>query len=132
MPQRTSWILVVDDDRAIAQLICEVLGDEGYTMRVCSSATAAWELLQDHTPALVITDLRMETEQAGFTLVQRMRAAPTLVSIPAILCAANYRFLITHLDELHQLNCEMLEKPFDLVDLVTKVESVIALHASTA
>jgi two-component system OmpR family response regulator len=125
MLQPPTSILVVDDDRAIAQLLNDVLTDEGYTVRTCFTGIAAWELLQEHKPALMITDLRMETDEAGFVLVQRMRAVPRLESTPVILCAANHQFLTTHCDELHQLNCETLEKPFDLGNLLATVDSLV-------
>lgn len=125
------WILVVDDDRPIAELICEFLQDEGYSARACPSAAAAWQTLQEATPALVITDLWMEARESGFALVHQIRSVPTLKSVPIILCAANRQFLQAHAAELRQLDCLVLEKPFNLEDLLAKVQEVLALTKAT-
>src|SRR5215212_1514103 len=67
-------IVVADDDRAIANLLCEILGDEGYHVICCSSGQEAWRALQEHKPAAAILDMQMETRTSGFEVVQLLRS----------------------------------------------------------
>ena len=57
MPQR---ILVVDDERTIRELVCEVLADEGYEVVGASNGAEALSALeQNATFSLVVLDMWM-------------------------------------------------------------------------
>ena len=52
-------ILVVDDDREMANLLCDVLREAGYNSRGANSASDALAQVREDCPDLVITDVRM-------------------------------------------------------------------------
>src|SRR5438445_1706050 len=52
-------ILVLDDERAIAELLGEMLGLLGYSTMLCHSAPDALELVERHAFDLIISDFRM-------------------------------------------------------------------------
>jgi len=52
-------ILIVEDDRQIAEIIQECLVAEGFTCRVCHDGHAAMQLFGERQPDLVVLDLRL-------------------------------------------------------------------------
>jgi CheY-like chemotaxis protein len=69
-------VLVVDDDAAILQTMVGVLELEGLEVTSCSTAADAVSHLASDTFDLVITDMRMETPNAGCLVVGAAAAHP--------------------------------------------------------
>ena len=65
-------ILVVDDERDVRQFLQDLLTDEGYSVRVAEDAAAAWVLLEERQPDLILLDLLMPDE-TGTGLYRRLR-----------------------------------------------------------
>src|SRR4051794_17149496 len=120
-------IVVADDDRAIANLLCEILGDEGYHVMCCSSGQEAWRSIQEHKPAAAILDMQMETPAAGFEVVQILRSDASMRHIPVILYSADSLLLQQMREQLLAHHCEILAKPFYLQDLLSLIERLIPL-----
>jgi CheY-like chemotaxis protein len=76
-----SNILVVDDDASVLAMLRAVLQSEGHTVVSATSVADARKKLEAGTFDLVITDMRMETETAGFDVVRAARARPESPSI---------------------------------------------------
>ena len=74
-------VLLVDDEPAILDLFKLALELDGFRVETADSGAAALELLSRDHYDLVITDMRMETPIAGFTVV---RAASRLQPKPVI------------------------------------------------
>jgi two-component system, NtrC family, response regulator AtoC len=68
-------ILIVDDEPKLAALLAETLAAPGRRIATAISAAAAWKDYQENGADLVITDLRMETEEAGLSLIEKVQAA---------------------------------------------------------
>jgi CheY-like chemotaxis protein len=75
-----SSVLIVDDNRDLADNLGEVLEDEGYECAVAYDARSAIERIHAQHYDLVVTDLRM-TPEDGLTVVQaaRQRSCETVV-----------------------------------------------------
>jgi CheY-like chemotaxis protein len=101
-------IVVADDDRAIANLLCDILGDEGYHVICC-------------------LDMQMETRTSGFEVVQILRSDARTRHIPVIIYSADSHLLQQMREQLLVHHCEMLTKPFYLQDLLSLVERLIPL-----
>ena len=54
-------VLVVDDEKEIADLIVEALTEEGYAVRTVADGLSALELVRERVPKLVLLDLLMPT-----------------------------------------------------------------------
>jgi DNA-binding NarL/FixJ family response regulator len=68
-------VLIVEDDRTVAQFIRRCLENGGYRVTgIAASAIAALEALEQRLPALVIVDIRLEGPTDGVELAQRIRA----------------------------------------------------------
>ena len=120
-------IVVADDDRAIANLLCDILGDEGYHVICCSSGQEACKAIQEHKPAAAILDMQMETGTSGFEVVQILRSDASTRYIPVILYSADSRLLQEMREQLLAHQCEILAKPFYLQDLLRLIERLIPL-----
>ncbi len=69
-------ILLVDDDMAVLLTLKAVLELNQFEVQTSASAKEAMEKLENGTYQMVITDARMETEDAGFHGLRAARRAP--------------------------------------------------------
>ena len=111
-------ILVIDDDLATLALLHDVLAPEGYRVACASTTGAGLIALRQERPDLIILDLRLETPDAGWRLLERLRAAPATAAVPIIVCSADCRALSERAAELRSRRCATLQKPFTLDDLL--------------
>ena len=81
-------ILVVDDDHAIRESLCELLEDEGYSVAKAGDGQEALNLLQRvGVPCLILLDLMMPVMD-GYEFIGRKLADPALVNIPLVIITA--------------------------------------------
>jgi CheY-like chemotaxis protein len=85
-----SRILVVDDEEPVSSMLKVILIARGYEVTAAASARQAVSLLNGTSFDLVLTDMKMETETAGYDVV---RAASSLPHAPAILILTAYPLL---------------------------------------
>jgi CheY-like chemotaxis protein len=86
---QTKPILVVEDDQALREAICDVLRDEGYATIRADTGEAALALLHaDDQPALVLLDLMMPTMN-GWQFRQAQLSDPTIAQIPVVIMTAS-------------------------------------------
>ena len=74
-------VLLVDDDAAIRSILRSVLELRGFDVTSCESATQARAVLAKSSFDLVLTDMRMETEKAGYEVVRSAKAASSTTII---------------------------------------------------
>ena len=106
-------ILLVEDDQDIRELLTTLLQLEGFRATACATAEAALEELREQTFDLVLTDYMLPNRTGGWLLKQASDAG-LIDSIPVLVVTA-------HPNPADVLNYEIVQKPFDLDDLVTKV-----------
>src|SRR6476661_3148914 len=85
-----SSILVVDDDASVLAMLRAVLENHGHQVTSAHSAADARQKLQSGSFDMVITDMRMESETAGFDVVRAARSKP---DAPAIVILTAYPML---------------------------------------
>ena len=59
MNKQAPYILVVDDEQDIRQLVSEILEDEGYEVAMAENATEAKKLKIQRQPNLILLDIWM-------------------------------------------------------------------------
>ncbi len=112
-------ILVVDDQPELAELIKNVLGDEGYVVTVCTDGRQAMRLVEEEMPAAMILDVMMP-ETDGFEVLRQLRTHRVGQRLPVILMSGAWRRnekqrqIGTTLDVAPTI---VLPKPFELADL---------------
>jgi len=115
-------ILVVDDDPAIRDLVCDALDLEGYEARPARDGQAALDLLAGWRPDLILLDLNMPVMD-GWTFCAHHQESPDLADIPIALMSA------THNLRARPLPCApvaIVTKPFDLDAMLHDVAQALA------
>ncbi len=114
-------IAVVNDDTDFLSLMCDLLEGEGYRAEQYKVLDGAYAGLKRDKPALIVLDIRMETPEGGWQLLELLRLDPATRTTPVIVCSADAPFLRAKEAHLLGYGCDVLEKPFDLDDLLGKV-----------
>jgi DNA-binding NtrC family response regulator len=122
-------IFVVDDHRASAEALTELLEDAGYRVRGFEGPQPVIGALQDEPVSAVVTDLRMDGMD-GIELLRECRRLDP--SLPVILVTAHAT--IARAVEATQAGAfAFLTKPLNLPQLLAEVRNAVALHTlSTA
>lgn len=77
-------ILIVDQDRRQREWLAKVLEGHGYRVRRADSREQALARLSDKRPDLLITEVSLETETAGFDLIVDLQGKPLFSDLPSI------------------------------------------------
>jgi two-component system, OmpR family, response regulator len=117
-------ILVVDDERAITDLVAMALKYEGFAVATAATAKEARTAVMDFRPALIVLDVGLPDED-GFGLVQRLIGDG--IKVPVIFLTARdsteekVRGLTVGGDDY-------VTKPFSVEELVARVRVVLRRH----
>jgi two-component system, chemotaxis family, chemotaxis protein CheY len=85
---KAGHILVVDDDRAIREVIAELLQDQGYDVTVAENGAQALQVCRSKpTPDLIFLDLQMPVMD-GIEFTQQKNGDPELSRIPVCVMTA--------------------------------------------
>ena len=118
------WVLVVDDESIIAQLIADVLGGEGYDVDTAPHGVAALERLEQRTYDVVLSDLRMpELDGLGLFREIEQRYPDLLHRFVFITGTSEHADYQGFIDDV---KVPVLTKPFDMMDLVRVVQELLA------
>lgn len=119
-------ILLVDDDVAVVLTLKAVLEMHGFEVETAGSVAEAMAKMAGATYQMVITDMRMETENAGALVV---RAAREQKYRPATAILTAY----PPLDGDWQSSGAqtLLVKPVGTGDLVRQIEALLVSHEDT-
>jgi CheY-like chemotaxis protein len=113
MDAGTDYLLIVEDDPDILELLDATLTFKGYRVVTARNGREGLEAIQRKRPAIVIADIMMPMLD-GFGLVHRMRIDPETRDIPVVFITAAY---VTQEDREFALNLgatRFLQKPVDL------------------
>jgi two-component system nitrogen regulation response regulator GlnG len=105
-----SNILIVDDEEAICWGLSRLLGSEGHTTRVASSAEEAFERVREESPDLLVLDVRLP----GMDGLQAMEHFREIAGPLPIVIITAFGSLDTAVSALRQGAFDYLPKPFDL------------------
>ncbi len=116
-------ILLVDDEAAILLTLKAILEMNGFEVETASSAQEAREKLDEAAFHMVITDMRMETETAGYDVII---AAKKKSYSPATCILTAYPSLGS---EWRSRGAQsLLVKPVNTQDLLRQIEAVLIAH----
>lgn len=116
-------ILLVDDDVAVLLTLKAVLEMHGFEVETANSVADAVAKMAAHTYQMVISDMRMETESAGWQVV---RAAKEQPYHPATAILTAYPPLDG--DWKSRGAESLLVKPVGTSDLVRQIEALLVNH----
>lgn len=121
-----STILIVDDQVVMRDTIALLLAKENYHLVFAEDGRKALVLAEKVTPDIVLLDIMMPGMD-GFEVCRRLRADPKMATVPII--------MVTALNDRHSWVTgieagadEFVFKPFDTVELRTRVRNIIQLN----
>ncbi len=118
---RQKRILLVDDDKAVAELLKEALSEEGYNVTKFNKAAKALDILKLHSFDLILTDVIMP-EINGVEFVEQLISED--IKTPIMMMSGN---LLGHHDKIKAfldkgiVKC-LINKPFSLINVFAKVK----------
>lgn len=119
---RKSTILVIDDDRQINDLICQVLTIEGYEIEPAFNGVEAIQAFRPAKHDLVITDIAMPLMN-GWELIAALRVRSPVLPIILISGYGNAEWNQSYLKK--QGVSAVLNKPLNLGQLIALVAGLI-------
>ena len=130
-------ILVVDDDRDLVASLAQVLRAHGYDVAAAHSGADGLKSLLAERPDLVVLDVMMETDTAGFEAADAIRSRREtskyrafrdvpIVILTAIDQVTNSRFSMDPSDSFLPGRNEFLTKPVDLDELLAKIARALS------
>jgi CheY-like chemotaxis protein len=121
----TRTILIVDDDRSVAETFARMLTLEGFRVATALSAEAGLELADTVKPDAIILDMRMPITN-GLQFLRLVRSKPHLVEIPVAIVTGDYFLPDPIQNELKTLGASIRFKPLWLEDLITLAHSLVS------
>ncbi len=111
-------VLVVEDDPGTGALLTDVLGDEGYAVRVMDTALGVPGEIERRRPQAIVLDLGLPY-RSGAALLSDLKADPATADIPVVVVSA----LLEAFPPEHAALAEAtLAKPFEVQDLLAALE----------
>jgi DNA-binding response OmpR family regulator len=113
-------ILVVDDNHDMAEVLEELLDEEGYRVRCAFNGEAALREIAHEPPDLVLADV-MLPQVDGVSLARQLQARGR--AIPVVLMSAVYAYV-------DMPGLPFLPKPFNLDALLRVIARELEKHAA--
>jgi CheY-like chemotaxis protein len=84
----SAQVLLVDDEPGVRVSVKEYLQEVGgFTVQVASNADDGWQMLQQNTPDLVISDIMMP-QVDGYQFLKKLRDDPRFKTLPVVFLTA--------------------------------------------
>ena len=118
MAQQTSVdVLVIEDESHVAELLADVLSDEGYRVAIATDGLRGLEYVERYQPRLVLCDV-MLPGLSGLEVVNRLRARGDHRPVIVLMSAAI-------LPENRPPDVPFISKPFDIDEVLTRVREML-------
>ena len=112
-------ILIVEDERAISDLLKDILEDEGYTVMTAEHGRDALARVAENPPHIILTDVMMPIMD-GITLCRLLEVEPAYRAIPVVLMTAAQNL------DVERIRCAAaIRKPFALDVLLDTIARVL-------
>lgn len=114
-------IYSVEDDQDIAKIINKTLSKQGYVVETFYDGTSFFKRFDEVTPHMVLLDM-MLPDFSGAEIIKKIRNNPKYDDIDIIIISAN-RMIMDKVDGLDLGADDYIEKPFDLLELMSRVNA---------
>lgn len=118
------YIVVVDDDTEIREIITFALTRNGFDVAGASNATQLQSLLADRLPDLILLDVMMPG-QNGYHIFHQLRNDPATQHIPVIIMTAHAENIYARISS--DMGAAHITKPFHPLEVVEKVKQMLKL-----
>jgi DNA-binding response OmpR family regulator len=123
-------ILVVDDEQVIRKIVQQALLQRGYEVIEADKGIDALRMVKDKEPDAILLDALLP-DVHGFDICKRLKASKRYGHIPIVMMTAVYKGwrMAADLKDSYGVSA-LIEKPFDLHELVRALEGAIAGNAA--
>ncbi len=118
-----SHVLIVEDDPVLREALAETMTIAGHTYITAKDGKEALTLLEIHSPAVVLSDVRMDNLDGNQLLNEIQRKSPGL---PVILMTA-YSSVEDAVTAMRHGAVDYIQKPFSAQTLTEKVNKYIKI-----
>jgi len=119
-----SYILYIEDDQSMAELVRQALKLRGYSVVSAQSGQQGLSMMRERKPDLLLLDLMMPNLN-GWDIYRAVKTDQTLANIPVIVITArsiaNDRTVIADLPPAD----DYITKPFDVQHLLHSVQNLL-------
>ena len=120
-------IIIIDDDREMCEELCDILKDEGWSVRAAYNGLDGLALVEKNGCDLLLLDLKMPglTGEEILRRLSRWRMRPKILIVTARLL--NHEAAMEDLTRLPgwDLVEDVISKPFEIVPLIKKIKALI-------
>lgn len=116
-------IYVLEDDESIRELIIYTLNGQNMQAKGFGTPSEFWDVVHEKTPSLVLLDI-MLPEEDGFSILQKLRAAPATKRLPVIMLTAKG----SEYDIVRGLDIgadDYVPKPFRMMELLSRIRALL-------
>jgi DNA-binding NtrC family response regulator len=128
--RREARILMIDDELALGEMICEFLSLSGHQAQFCPNAEDALGMMQGGHFDLIISDFRMPGLSGAQLFDQILALAPNLAHRVVFMTGDTVSAQAKEFFERHEVPC--LTKPFALPTLETFISNQLQLLTPAA
>ena len=122
-------IYVLEDDESIRELIIYTLNGQKMEAKGFSTPSEFWEAISEKVPSLVLLDI-MLPEEDGFSILEKLRAAPATKRLPIIMLTAKG----SEYDIVRGLDIgadDYIPKPFRMMELLSRIRALLRRSGAT-
>jgi len=123
-------ILVVDDTETNIRLLRALLKGAGYDVVTAACGTDALTVAASENPDLILLDIMMP-DLTGYEVCQRLRSVPGTRQTPIVFLTALHE-MEDHMKGMDVGGDDVLTKPINKLELLTRVKSLLRLRGLTA
>lgn len=116
-------IYLLEDDDSIRDFVIYTLASQGMEARGFDRPSAFWAGMEESVPSLVLLDI-MLPEEDGFSILQKLRAAPATKRLPVIMLTAKG----SEYDIVRGLDIgadDYVPKPFRMMELLSRIRALL-------
>lgn len=81
------YILAVDNNKTNLEYLSYLFTSQGYSVRTALTVSEGLEIMEEQTPALILSDLNIPL-RSGFDFLKQVKRAPRWVEIPFLMLSS--------------------------------------------
>lgn len=121
-------ILLVEDERMLAEILADTLGDRGFEVEVAYDGREALEAVRRASPDVLVTDIMMP-QMDGYTLVKRLRGEGYEVPVLFLTARSATEDVVRGFETGGD---DFLRKPFAIDELIVRVKALAGRRGAPA
>jgi CheY-like chemotaxis protein len=122
-------VLALDGSETFLAVLQEVLEEAGYRVTAAREVPTDAGDVRRLDPDVVVLDLLIGGQDAGWRLLRRLRRDPATADMPIVVCTGATALVREVGPELRSLADAVVIKPFDIGELTTAVDRGMQAHA---